>query len=99
MPCYMIVVATVSDREAFMRDYAQQAAELLAAHGGRYRLRAPGATLLEGTFGEGASVVISEWDSREAALGFWNSPEYTRLRELRQPLATCQLLLIDAPHI
>jgi uncharacterized protein (DUF1330 family) len=99
MPCYMIVIATVSDREAFMRDYAQQAADLLQAHGGRYRMRAPGASLLEGSFGEGASVVISEWDSREAAMGFWNSPEYTALRALRQSMAQCQLVLIDAPQI
>lgn len=99
MLCYMIVIATVSDREPFMRDYAQHAADLLLAHGGRYRMRAPNAALLEGQFGDGASVVISEWDNREAALGFWNSPEYTKLRAIRQPLSECQMVLIDAPQI
>ncbi len=99
MPAYLIVVATVSDRDAFMAGYAPAAATLLERFGGRYRMRAPGAHVLEGGFGDGGSVVISEWDSREAALTFWNSPEYTELRALRQGIAECQVVLIEAPAL
>ncbi|WEK42206.1 MAG: DUF1330 domain-containing protein [Candidatus Sphingomonas colombiensis] len=99
MAAYLIVTATVSDRDAFMAGYAPAAAALVERFGGRYRMRAPGAQVLEGEFGNGGSIVISEWDDREAALSFWNSSEYTALRALRQGIATCQVVLIEAPDI
>jgi uncharacterized protein (DUF1330 family) len=99
VPAYLIVIATVSDRETFLAGYAPQAAALLAKFGGQYRMRAPGASLLEGSFGDGGSVVISEWPTREAALAFWNSPEYVAVRELRQGVSECQVVLIEAPDI
>jgi len=67
--------------------------------GGRYLLRGPGAQLLEGDFGNGGSVVISEWPDREAALAFWNSSKYAEAKQLRDGLANVQVLLIEAPKI
>lgn len=99
MPAYLVVTATVSDRETFLAGYAPKAAELLARFGGIYRMRAPGAQALEGDFGDGGSIVISEWESREAALAFWNSPEYAAVRALRQGISECQVLLIEAPSL
>lgn len=99
MPAYLIVTATVSDRETFLAGYAPKAAALLEQFGGKYRMRAPGAQLLEGGFGDGGSVVISEWPSKEAALAFWNSPEYTEARTLREGICQCQVVLIEAPDI
>ena len=61
MPAYMIISAKIAERDAFVSGYGKAAAELVAQFGGKYLLRAPGAALLEGNFGEGASVVISEW--------------------------------------
>jgi uncharacterized protein (DUF1330 family) len=99
MPAYLIVTATISDREAFLAGYAPQAAALLEQFGGKYRMRAPGAQLLEGAFGDGGSVVISEWADREAALAFWNSPEYQAVRTLREGICECQVVLIEAPAL
>jgi uncharacterized protein (DUF1330 family) len=99
MPAYMIVVAKVADREAFISGYGAAAGALVDRFGGRYLLRGPGAELLEGSFGEGASVVISEWPDKEAVHRFWNSPEYAEARKLREGLADCQVLLIEAPSI
>ena len=48
MPAYMIVTARIGDRDAFLSGYAPRAAELVARFGGRYVLRAPGGTMLEG---------------------------------------------------
>jgi uncharacterized protein (DUF1330 family) len=95
----MIVVAKVADREAFIMGYAAAAAALVERFGGRYLLRGPGAELLEGNFGDGASVVISEWPDRESARRFWNSPDYAEAKALRQGIADCQVLLIEAPPI
>jgi uncharacterized protein (DUF1330 family) len=97
MPAYMIITAQVKDRQAFLAGYAPAAARLVADHGGRYLLRAPGAILLEGAFGDGASVVVSEWPDRESALRFWNSPDYAAAKALREGIAECQVLLVEAP--
>jgi uncharacterized protein (DUF1330 family) len=99
MPAYMIVVARIADREAFISGYGAAAGALVGRFGGRYLLRSPGAELLEGSFGKGASVVISEWPDKEAVQRFWNSPEYAEARKLREGVADCQVLLIEAPSI
>lgn len=99
MPAYMIVTAKIADRDAFISGYGAAAARLVAQFGGRYVLRSPGATLLEGAFGDGASMVISEWPDRQAALAFWNSPEYAEVKKLRDGIADCQVLVIEAPTI
>lgn len=98
MPAYLIVTATIQDRERFISGYARIAAELLERFGGSYVVRAPGAQLLEGDFGDGGSVVISQWPDREAALRFWNSPEYAEAKALREGIAECQVVLIEAPN-
>jgi uncharacterized protein (DUF1330 family) len=99
MPAYMIVTAKIADRDAFIQGYGMAAAKLVDQFGGRYVLRGPGAELLEGDFGEGASMVISEWPDREAARAFWNSPEYAEAKKLRDGIADCQVLLIDGAKI
>lgn len=99
MPAYMIVTARIRDRAAFLSGYAPRAAELVEQFGGRYVIRAPGGTVLEGSGEDGVSVVISEWPDRAAALAFWNSPEYAKAKRLREGLADCQVLLIEAPQI
>jgi uncharacterized protein (DUF1330 family) len=95
MPAYMIVTAKIADRDRFIAGYATATAPLVARFGGRYLLRGPGATLLEGSFGDGASVAISEWPDKSAVLAFWNSPEYAEAKKLRAGLADCQVLLIE----
>lgn len=99
MPAYMIVTAKIADRDKFISGYAARAGELVAQYGGKYILRGPGAELLEGDFGAGASMVISQWPDKNAAKAFWNSPEYAEVKALREGIADCQVLLIEAPSI
>jgi uncharacterized protein (DUF1330 family) len=99
MPAYMIVIAKIADRDAFIAGYAPAAARLVTQFGGQYALRAPGAMLLEGDFGDGASVVISEWPDKAAALAFWNSPEYAEAKKLRDGIAEVQVVLIEGAAI
>lgn len=99
MPAYMIVTASIADREAFISGYGAAAATLVERFGGRYVLRAPGAELLEGRFGGGASMVISEWPDKAAAHAFWTSPDYAEVKKLRAGIADCQVLLIEAPRL
>ena len=97
MPTYMIVTAQIKDRQKFIDGYGQAAAALVAKFGGRYILRGAGAQLLEGNFGAGASMVISQWPDRASAELFWNSPDYAEVKKLREGLADCQVILIDGP--
>jgi uncharacterized protein (DUF1330 family) len=99
MPAYMIVTAAIRDREAFVSGYGAAAAALIPKFGGEYLLRGPGAECLEGSFGEGASMVISKWPDRAAIRAFWNSPEYAEIRKLREGLAEVQVLVIDGPDL
>ncbi|WP_298308572.1 DUF1330 domain-containing protein [uncultured Erythrobacter sp.] len=99
MPAYMIVTAKIADRDAFISGYGAAAGALVAKFGGRYILRGPGAELLEGNFGDGASMVISEWPDKETAKAFWDSPEYGEVKKLREDIADCQVLLIEAPSV
>ncbi len=102
MPAYMIVTAKIHDRDAFISGYGAAAAKLVTQFGGKYVLRGPGAVLLEGvdsTIFDGASMVISEWPSMDAAHEFWHSSEYSEIKKLREGIADCQVLLIEAPKI
>lgn len=97
MATYMIVTAKIKNRDAFIQGYGKATAPLVEKFGGRYVLRGPGATLLEGEHWDGASMVISEWPDRNAVESFWNSPEYQDAKKLREGIADCQVLVIDAP--
>jgi len=99
MPAYMIVTAKIADRDAFINGYGAKAAALVEQFGGRYILRGPGAELLEGDFGDDASMVISEWPDKQAVYRFWNSPEYAEAKKLREAVSECQVLLIEAPSL
>ena len=96
MTAWLVITARIHDREAFIGGYGPAAARLVDQFGGRYVVRAPGAVLREGSGMAGASVVVSEWPSREAALAFWNSPEYAEVKKLRQDLADVQVMLVGS---
>ena len=94
MTAWLIITAHISDREAFMTGYAPAAAALVEKFGGRYVIRAPGAEQLEGSGSGGASVVVSQWPDKAAALAFWNSPEYAEAKRLREGKAAVSVLLV-----
>jgi uncharacterized protein (DUF1330 family) len=97
MTAWLIITAVIHDRAAFMAGYGPAAAKLVAQFGGDYVIRAPGAELLEGAGDAGASVVVSRWPDRAAALAFWNSPDYAAVRPLRDGIADCRVMLVETP--
>lgn len=94
--CYMIVIAELSDRARFLRDYASVVPVLVERFGGRYIVRGSGGQFLEGGWCDSPSALVSEWPSREAALAFWNSPEYAEVKRLREGTGRFQVLLIES---
>ena len=99
MKAYMIVRCVIHDREKFISGYGTEAAKLIEKYGGKYLIRAPGAIPLEGIEEDNNSVVISEWPSKERALEFWNSNEYQEIKILREGIAECKVLVIEADAI
>jgi len=99
MAAYMIVLAKIADREAFIEGYGKPAAALVAKFGGRYIVRTPGVSLLEGDWGDDASAVISEWPDMAALHAFWNSPDYAEVKKAREGVAECRVWAIEAPKI
>lgn len=93
MSAFMLVTARISDPQAF-RAYAQEAARLVVAFGGRYRVVGSVAEALEGNASEG-KMVISEWPSMDAAQRFWNSPEYMQAKQLRAGTGSFDVVLVD----
>jgi uncharacterized protein (DUF1330 family) len=97
--CYMIVLGAFSDLDRFLATYQAAVAPLIDAFGGRYILVGSGLEVLEGAFPGGGGGVISVWPDRDAALRFWNSPEYAAIKPLREGTGQFQVVLIDAPEL
>jgi uncharacterized protein (DUF1330 family) len=93
----MIITAKLHDREKFISGYGKAAAALVAKFGGRYVFRGSSAAeLLEGSWGQGAAVLISEWPDLATLHRFWSSEEYARLKQLREGLADVQVLALES---
>jgi len=97
MAAFMVIAVKINDREKFIAGYGQEAAKLVAKYGGEYVVLAPGATLLEGTLEGYSSVAVSKWPDKDTALAFWNSEEYAQVKKLREGLADCEVILVEAP--
>jgi uncharacterized protein (DUF1330 family) len=98
MPAFMIITAKLHDREKFISGYGRAAAALVTQFGGRYVFRGSSAAeLLEGAWGKGAAVLISEWPDLETLHRFWNSQEYAQVKKLREGLADVQVLALESP--
>ena len=93
---YIIVFATIHDRENFVTNYGPAAAKLTEKFGGKYLIRAPGGIPLEGMDSSNPSVVISEWPNKATAEKFWNSEEYNEVKKLREGIADCKVLLVES---
>ncbi len=94
-PCYMIVLGAFTDFERFMAGYQQAVAPLIERFGGKYIVVGSDLLPLETDFPGGGGAVISRWPDRAAALAFWNSPEYAKVKPLREGTGQFQVVLVD----
>jgi uncharacterized protein (DUF1330 family) len=89
----MVVKARITDPQRFAA-YGQAVPPLVARHGGRYLVLGGPTLVLEGESAD-VKTVVSEWPSQDAALAFWNSPEYRAARELRAGTGEFSVVLVD----
>ena len=85
MPAYMIVQLKVTDADRFAA-YRAAVPGVVEAFGGRYLVRGGEVEVLEGSY-DGRRLVLFEFPSVEAIKRFWHSPEYAKVRPLRDNAA------------
>src|SRR5437762_3592803 len=91
MPAYVVSRLTIHDRAAF-EGYLAEAPQTVPRFGGKYLFRGGDVSALEGSWDD-ERLVILEFGTAEAALAWYRSAEYQRLRELRQSAADAVILL------
>jgi uncharacterized protein (DUF1330 family) len=91
---YLLVQADISNPERYA-DYARLAPDIVTQYGGRYLARGGRSLTLEGPPAR-SRVVVIEFPSIDAAQRFYNSPEYTAARKLREGSATAQFVVVEA---
>jgi uncharacterized protein (DUF1330 family) len=88
---YVVIDVKVSDPEGFGR-YAREAAELLGRYGGRNILFDQKPVVLEGAW-QPSSLVIQEFPDAATVTRWYNSPEYQRLKEMRERYSQITLVV------
>ena len=89
----MIYQGEVLDPDRY-NEYKARAAESIFAAGGKYLVRGGDVDVLEGEPPAGRTVVL-EFPSREAALAWYRSDEYTETKKIREGAARARMYVVD----
>lgn len=95
MPAYLLSAIAIKNRTPGLAEYMQKAAQLSAQYGGQYVIRGKAAEVIEGSLFGSHVVVCSRFPSRERALEFYRSPEYTALKALREGTGDYEIGVFD----
>ena len=90
MAAYLIADVEVIDSNGY-EQYRQKVPATVAAYGGRYMARGGATEVLEGTWSPRRCVIL-EFPSMEQLKAWWSSPEYTRLRAIRERTALSNMV-------
>lgn len=89
---YWIVRVDVADQEKY-KAYVAANAVPLKKHGARFLVRAGRFETVEG--GSRTRNAVIEFPTYQAAVDCWHSPEYQQAIELRRPVSTIDLIIIE----
>jgi uncharacterized protein (DUF1330 family) len=93
MSAYVIYQGEVLDPDRY-DEYRVKAADSILAAGGKYLVRGGEVDVLEGEPPAGRTVLL-EFPSREAALAWYRSDEYTQIRTIREGAARARMYVVD----
>ena len=85
MAALLIIQATVSEREGY-KAYQAAVQPLITSFGGKLKGSGVGLEVLEGAH-DGRRLVVFEFPSMDAIHKFWQSPEYGKVKKLREAAA------------
>ncbi len=90
---YVIYQAEILDRDRY-DEYKAKAAPSIAVAGGRFVVRGGDIEVLEGDPPPPRTSIL-EFPSREAALAWYFSAEYTAIRKLRDGASRSRMYVVD----
>ncbi len=93
MTAYVIVRIVVSDPDQFQK-YREAVAPNIEAFGGGFAVRGSEIEVLEGS-DDGRRLVVLEFPSKERIMTWWNSPEYTEVKALREGAAKFDAIVVE----
>lgn len=93
MAAYVIYQGEVLDPARY-EEYKSLAAASIIAAGGRYVVRGGDAEALEGDAPAGRTVVL-EFPTRQAAIDWYRSDEYSEIRKIREGAARARMYVVD----
>ena len=93
MSAYVLVDIDVHDPDRY-EEYKALAAPSVEQYGGRYAVRCGQVEVLEGEWPTRRFVVL-EFADAEAARRWYESPEYTAAKAVRQQASTGRMILIE----
>jgi len=92
-PVYTVVEIDLSNREAYEKDYAPKAQDIIRAKGGKIIAASSNVTTLEGS--PAKRVAIHQWESMEKAKGWLASSEYKENRKIGDKYAKFRVLALE----
>jgi uncharacterized protein (DUF1330 family) len=93
VPAYVIYQGEVLDPMRY-DEYKDKAAASILAAGGRYVVRGGDVEVLEGEAPAGRTVVL-EFPTRQAAIDWYRSDEYSEIRKIRDGAAIARMYVVD----
>ena len=93
MKAFVIAAETVND-ESMFSEYRKAVRATLEPFGGKFVVRGGNLKLMEGEWPHSRLVVI-EFPSREAAEGWYRSPEYQKIIGLRHRSSAGNLVIVE----
>jgi uncharacterized protein (DUF1330 family) len=93
MKAFVIVEISISDPVEY-EEYKKLTPAAIAAYDGRFVVRGAKTESLEGDW-QPERIVVLEFPSVERAKEWWNSPEYTPAKTIRQRSATTKMIIVE----
>lgn len=93
MAAYILIDARSSDPER-MTEYRCLSTEAVAKAGGRFIVRGGAFEVLEGDW-HPQRVVVIEFDTKEQAKAYYDSPEYVAARQARAGISSFDMVLVE----
>lgn len=90
---YVLVQSDVTDADRYA-GYATLTPAIIEQYGGRFLARGGRNVTLEGPKAP-SRVVVLEFPAYDAAVAFYNGPEYTAARRVRAGAATMQIVAVE----
>ena len=91
MTAYALIELEVTNMDG-MRPYLDAVSATIAAHGGKYLVRAGSTEVAEGGLGEYPVKVVLEFPSMAAAVGWYNCAEYQAILPHRTNNSKCNFV-------